>query len=103
MSKIIVSDSIPYDRAPVYRRAASPPYTPPYSWIGLGAPKNTPAEIIDKLNTEVNAGIIRPALKARLSDFGGAPLVGSAVDFGKLIAEETEKWGKVIRAANIKL
>jgi tripartite-type tricarboxylate transporter receptor subunit TctC len=73
------------------------------SWIGLGAPKNTPAVIIDKLNTEVNAGIIRPALKARLSDFGGAPLVGSAVDFGKLIAEETEKWGKVIRAANIKL
>jgi tripartite-type tricarboxylate transporter receptor subunit TctC len=73
------------------------------SWIGLGAPKNTPAEIIDKLNTEVNVGIIKPALKARFSDFGGTPLVGSAAYFGKHMAEETEKWGKVIQAAKIKM
>ena len=72
------------------------------AWFGIGAPKNTPAEIIDKLNKEINAGLADPKLKARLADLGGIVLAGSPADFGKLIADETEKWGKVIRAANIK-
>jgi tripartite-type tricarboxylate transporter receptor subunit TctC len=72
------------------------------SIFGFGAPKNTPAEIIDKLNKEINAGLADPKIKARLADLDGTVLVGSPADFGKLIAEETEKWGKVIRAANIK-
>src|SRR5262245_30423991 len=69
---------------------------------GLGAPKNTPAEIIDRLNKEINAGLADPKIKARLADAGGTVLLGSPADFAKLIADETEKWGKVIRAANIK-
>jgi tripartite-type tricarboxylate transporter receptor subunit TctC len=71
-------------------------------WSGLGAPKATPAEIVDKLNKEINAALADPKIKARLADLGGTPLVGSPADLGKLIAEETEKWRKVIRAANIK-
>jgi tripartite-type tricarboxylate transporter receptor subunit TctC len=71
-------------------------------WYGIGAPKNTPAEIVDRLNKEINAALADRKIKARLADLGGTPLVGSPADFGKLIAEETEKWGKVIRAANIK-
>jgi tripartite-type tricarboxylate transporter receptor subunit TctC len=71
-------------------------------WFGIGAPKNTPVEIIEKLNREINAGLAEPKMKARLADLGGTPLLGSPADFGKLIADETEKWGKVIRAANIK-
>ena len=72
------------------------------NWYGLGVPKATPAEIVDQLNKEVNAALADPKMKARLADLGGTVLVGSPADFGKLIAEETEKWGKVIRAANIK-
>jgi len=72
------------------------------NWYGLGVPKATPAEIVDQLNKEVNAALDDPKMKARLADLGGTPLPGSPVQFGKLIAEETEKWGKVIRAANIK-
>ena len=72
------------------------------AWFGIGAPRNTPAEIIDKLNKEINAGLADPKMKARLADLGGTVLPGSPADFGKLIAEETEKWAKVIRAANIK-
>jgi tripartite-type tricarboxylate transporter receptor subunit TctC len=72
------------------------------AWYGVGAPKGTPVDIIDKLNKEINAGLADPELKARLADFGGTPLVLSPTDFGKFIAQETEKWGKVIRAANIK-
>jgi tripartite-type tricarboxylate transporter receptor subunit TctC len=71
-------------------------------WYGLGAPKATPAEIVNKLNKEVNAALDDPKMKARLADLGGTPLPGSPVQFGKLIADETEKWGKVIRAANMK-
>jgi tripartite-type tricarboxylate transporter receptor subunit TctC len=70
--------------------------------FGLGAPKNTPAEIIDKLNKEINAGLADPKMKARLADLDGTVLGGSPADFGKLIAKEIEKWGKVIRAANIR-
>ena len=71
-------------------------------WFGIGAPKNTPVEIIEKLNREINAGLADPKMKARLADLGGTVLPGSPADFGKHIAEETEKWAKVIRAANIK-
>jgi tripartite-type tricarboxylate transporter receptor subunit TctC len=72
------------------------------AWQGVGAPKNTPAEIIAKLNKEINAGLADPKIKARFADLGGTALVGAPAEFGGLIAEETEKWGKVIRAANIK-
>src|SRR5262245_43541932 len=71
-------------------------------WYGVGVPKNTPAEIVDKLNKEINAGLADPKMKARLAELGGTAFVGSPADFGKLIADETEKWGKVIRALNIK-
>jgi tripartite-type tricarboxylate transporter receptor subunit TctC len=71
-------------------------------YFGLGAPGKTPAEIIDKLNREVNAGLADPKLRAQLTDLGGMILAGSPADFRKLIDDETEKWGKVIRAANIK-
>jgi tripartite-type tricarboxylate transporter receptor subunit TctC len=72
------------------------------TWYGVGVPKNTPAEIIDKLNQEVNAALADPKIKTRLADLGGTPLPGSPAQFGKLIADETEKWGKVIQALNIK-
>jgi tripartite-type tricarboxylate transporter receptor subunit TctC len=72
-------------------------------WQGIGAPKNTPTEIVEKLNKEINAALADPKMKARLADLGGTLLLGSSADFGKLIAEETEKWRKVIREANIKL
>jgi tripartite-type tricarboxylate transporter receptor subunit TctC len=71
-------------------------------WFGLGVPKGTPAEIVDKLNEEIRAGLADPKIKTRLADLGGVVLPGSPADFGKLIAEETEKWGKVIRAADVK-
>jgi tripartite-type tricarboxylate transporter receptor subunit TctC len=72
------------------------------SWFGIGAPKNTPGDIVDKLNREINAALADPRMKARLADLGGTVLAGSPSDFGKLIADETEKWSKVVRAANIK-
>jgi tripartite-type tricarboxylate transporter receptor subunit TctC len=72
------------------------------SWYGLGAPKNTPSDIIDMLNREINAALADPKMKARLRDLGGTALAGSPADFGKYIAHETEKWGKVIKFANIK-
>jgi tripartite-type tricarboxylate transporter receptor subunit TctC len=71
-------------------------------WFGLGAPNGTPAEIIDTLNKEINAALADPKIKARMAESGGNALAGSPADFGKLIADETEKWGKVVRAANIK-
>ena len=71
-------------------------------WKGIGAPKGTPAEIIAKLNEGINAALADPKMKARLADLDATPLPGSPADFGKFIAAETEKWGKVIRAANIK-
>jgi tripartite-type tricarboxylate transporter receptor subunit TctC len=72
------------------------------SWSGIGVPRNTPADIIDKLNKEINAALADARMKTRLADLGGTVLPGSPADFGKFIADETEKWGKVIRAANIK-
>ena len=71
-------------------------------WVGLGAPKNTRSEIIGKLNTEINAGLVDPKLKARFADRGSTVLPGSAADFGKLIADDTEKWGKVIKFSGAK-
>jgi tripartite-type tricarboxylate transporter receptor subunit TctC len=71
-------------------------------YFGLGAPAMTSAEIVGKLNQEINAGLADPKLRAQLADLGGMVLAGSSSDFEKLITEETEKWGKVIRAANIK-
>jgi len=72
------------------------------TWYGVGAPKATPAEIIDKLNKEINAGLADPNIKARIADVGGTVLALSPADFGNFIADETEKWGNVIRALNIK-
>jgi tripartite-type tricarboxylate transporter receptor subunit TctC len=72
------------------------------NWYGVGAPKATPAEIVEKINREINASLADPKMKARIADLGGQVLALSPADFGKLIADETEKWGKVIRAANIK-
>jgi tripartite-type tricarboxylate transporter receptor subunit TctC len=72
------------------------------AWAGFGAPKNTPVQIIDKLNKEINAGLADTKIKARLADLGGTMLPGSPADFRKFIADEIEKWGQVIRAANIK-
>jgi tripartite-type tricarboxylate transporter receptor subunit TctC len=69
---------------------------------GVGAPKSTPAEIIDKLNKEINAGLADPKIKARVADMGGTVLAGSPADFGKLIADETEKWGKVVKFSGAK-
>jgi tripartite-type tricarboxylate transporter receptor subunit TctC len=71
-------------------------------WYGLAAPNNTPAEIVEKLNKEINAGLGSPGLKARLAELGGAPLAGSSSDFGDLIAAETAKWGGVVRISGIK-
>ena len=71
-------------------------------WTGIGTPKATPAEIVDKLNEAINAGLADPKLKARFADLGGTVLAGSPTDFGKLIAEETEKWGKVVKFTGIK-
>jgi tripartite-type tricarboxylate transporter receptor subunit TctC len=71
-------------------------------WNGVCAPRNTPVEIVGRLNSAINAGLADPKVKARLADLGATTLGGSPADFGKLIAEETEKWGKLIRAGNIK-
>jgi tripartite-type tricarboxylate transporter receptor subunit TctC len=72
------------------------------AWIGVGAPKDTPGEIVGILNKEINAGLADTKIKARIAELSGMAFAGSPADFGKLIAEQTEKWGKVIRAANIK-
>jgi tripartite-type tricarboxylate transporter receptor subunit TctC len=69
------------------------------SWWGVGAPKNTPAEIVDRLNKEINAGLTDPKIKARLIDLGLTVLAGSPADFGKFIADETAKWAKVIKVS----
>jgi tripartite-type tricarboxylate transporter receptor subunit TctC len=71
-------------------------------WFGIAAPKNTPSEVVDKLNKEINVALADLNLKARLGELGGMVLVGSPADFGKLITEDIDKWGRVIRAANVK-
>jgi tripartite-type tricarboxylate transporter receptor subunit TctC len=71
------------------------------AWVAIGAPRNTPAGIVDRLNKEINAGLADPKIQARLAELGGTTFPGSAADIGKLVAEESEKWGKVIRTAKI--
>jgi tripartite-type tricarboxylate transporter receptor subunit TctC len=71
-------------------------------FFGVGAPKNTPADIIDRLNKEINAGLADPKFKALVADLGATMLAGSAADFGKFLADETEKWGKVVKFAGAK-
>jgi tripartite-type tricarboxylate transporter receptor subunit TctC len=73
------------------------------NWFGVSAPKSTPPEIIDKLNNEINVVLAESDIKARFADLGASSLAGSPADFGRFIAAEAEKWGKVIRAANIKV
>ena len=70
--------------------------------VGIGAPNNTPAEIIDKLNREISAILVEPKPKTRFSELHASILAGSAADFGKLIADDTEKWARVVKFANIK-
>jgi tripartite-type tricarboxylate transporter receptor subunit TctC len=72
------------------------------NWWGIGAPKSTPVEVVDKLNRDINAALADPRMKARLAELGGTMLASSPADFGKLIADETEKWAKVIKFAGIK-
>jgi tripartite-type tricarboxylate transporter receptor subunit TctC len=72
------------------------------SWTGIGVPRNTPSEIISKLNKEINAALASPVMRARFADFGGTALAGTPADIGKLIAEETEKWAKVVDFAGTK-
>jgi len=72
------------------------------TWNGVGAPRNTPVEVVNRLNQEINAGLADAKVKSRLADMGAIPMPMSPVDLGKLIVEETEKWGRVIRAANIR-
>src|SRR5262245_14124896 len=72
------------------------------NWYGVGIPKNTPAEIIDKLNKEINAGLADPGMKARIADLGATVFASSPADYGKLITDETEKWGKVVKFVGIK-
>jgi tripartite-type tricarboxylate transporter receptor subunit TctC len=73
-----------------------------YSWFGIGAPRGTPPEVVEKLNREINAALADPGVKGRLADLGYTALASSPAEFGKFMAEETEKWGRVIRGANIK-
>jgi tripartite-type tricarboxylate transporter receptor subunit TctC len=82
-----------------------PEFVPGYEasqWYGIGAPKDTPAAVIDKLNKEINAVAADPIIKARLAGLGVDPMSTTSAEFGKSIAAETEKWAKVIRVANIK-
>src|SRR5262249_47646750 len=74
----------------------------PSFWYGVGVPKNTPAEIVDKLNEAINAGLADPTIKARLADLGGVPMPMSLAEFGKFIADETEKWAKVVKFSGAK-
>jgi tripartite-type tricarboxylate transporter receptor subunit TctC len=71
-------------------------------WFGIGAPKNTSSEVVDQLNKQINEGLADPKMKARFADLGGVPMPMMPAEFGKFIIDETEKWAKVIRAANIK-
>jgi tripartite-type tricarboxylate transporter receptor subunit TctC len=72
------------------------------TWFGVGAPKNTPTEVVDRLNKEINASLADPKLRARFADLGSSPFVGKPADFGRFIAEETDKWAKVVKFAGIK-
>ena len=73
------------------------------AWFGIGVPKNTPKEIIDKLNSDINAVLDEPAMKARIAEMGGVSIAGSPADFGKVVAVETEKWAKVVKFAGARV
>jgi tripartite-type tricarboxylate transporter receptor subunit TctC len=73
------------------------------TWFGIGTPRNTPSEIVDALNREVNAGLAHPTIKKRIDDLGGGIFATSPAEFSKFVTDETEKWGKVIRAAKINI
>jgi len=91
--------------SPQYEHTAVGELLPGYeasTWYGIGAPKAIPAEIVDKLNKEINAALADHKIKERLADVGSTPVIGSAADFGKFIADETEKWGKVVKFAGVK-
>ena len=95
------------------KRGAAMPDLPPIAesvpgyeasaWFGVGAPKATPAEIVEKLNKEINAALADPKMKAKLAELGGMLVPGTPEDFGKLVADETDKWAKVVKAANVRL
>ena len=72
------------------------------TWYGIAAPRNTPTEIVERLNRAINDGLADPRLQARLGELGGMPMPGSSGDFGRLLADETDKWAKVVRFASIK-
>ena len=72
------------------------------AWVGIAAPRNTPVEVVNKLDKEINAGLVDPKIVARFADLGATPFTGSPTELDKIVVEQTEKWGKVIRAANIK-
>ena len=98
VSSVTRSEVIP-DVSPLAR------FVPGYEangWYGIGAPKNTPAEVIQRLNTEINAAITDVKLKARLAELGGVLLTGSAADFAKIIAQDTEKWAQVVKFSGAK-
>jgi tripartite-type tricarboxylate transporter receptor subunit TctC len=100
---LAITTATPSEAAPEFPSARE--FVPDFeasNWYGVSAPRNTPIEIIDGLNKAINAGLTDPKLRSQLADLGGTPTPGSPADFGKLIANETEKWAKVIRAANIK-
>jgi Tripartite tricarboxylate transporter family receptor len=87
------------------RRQTLKEFVPGYeasAWFGVGTPRNTPADVVEKLNKEINAALADTTMKAKLADLGATTIPGSAAEYAKLIVEETEKWAKVIRAANIK-
>jgi tripartite-type tricarboxylate transporter receptor subunit TctC len=71
------------------------------AWFGFGAPKATPADVVEKLNTEINAALADPKIKARLAELGGTPMIGSPADFGRLIRAEIEKWARVVKFAGM--
>jgi tripartite-type tricarboxylate transporter receptor subunit TctC len=73
------------------------------TWTGVGAPMRTPIEVVAKLNAEINAALTHPTIKARLAELGGTPFVGMPADFGKLIADETGKWAKVVKFSGAKV
>jgi tripartite-type tricarboxylate transporter receptor subunit TctC len=92
----------PFDRHREVHGEADLPGFVASNWFGIAAPRNTPPEVIDKLNTEITVVLAEPKVKARLANLGAAVLAGSPADFGRFIAAEAEKWGKVIRTTGIK-
>ena len=101
---LAVASATPWEALPDLPTVGS--FVPGYEtsgWYGIGAPKGTPPAIVEILNATINSGLADPGLKGRFTDLGAMPLVGSPADFGKFISDETEKWGKVIRAAHIKV